>query len=168
MLNTGIYGAKVQSWGKSNPRDILMTAISENRTANKAQLLTIVRDALLSDDHIDSLYAVIEYWFSNNYHSIVSQKSEDADDIKQRLSKVRSAEEEKIKTNIQAKIRDEVKIILMEMIMPSGKTLRKSTGRECAMAGGWLNEVSKLIAPDEVVGDRLTEEEISEVLRSQA
>ena len=55
-------------------------------------------------------------------------------------------------------------IVLLNLVLPSGKMLKDSTGAECAGAGGWYTKIASRVAPDEVVGNVLSEEQLRKIL----
>ncbi len=67
----------------------------------------------------------------------------------------------------KARVAVEVKrlktVLLMNLTLPTGKTLRESTGAECAKAGGFYLEVSRYLKPTEVVDKHLDEEELGNI-----
>lgn len=54
-------------------------------------------------------------------------------------------------------------IILLDIMLPSGKKLRHSTGAECAKAGGFYTEVSRHLKPTEVVDKNLSEADLRNI-----
>ena len=54
-------------------------------------------------------------------------------------------------------------IILLDMVLPTGKKLRDSTGAECAKAGGFFSEVARYLKPTEVVTKHLNEAELRNI-----
>lgn len=164
MLDTGTYGAKVQSWKKENPRDLLKQLIEENPSMDKPALLSALREELLAEDHIGYLYAVIEYWFSNNYHSLVEARAAPKSRVSQKAAKVaRQAKVAAIKEKVQERIHEEAKIILLDMILPTGKALRDSTGDDCARAGGWFARIAEQVNPDQTVGAVMSEDQLRDL-----
>lgn len=167
MLETGKYGAKVQSWHHASPRNLLKRLIEENPKADKKALLKLMRAELLSEDGIDYLYAVIEYWFSNNYDSI-SKPPE-----KRRAERVvREKAVAKVAEVVRAKaikvIEEKAQIMLLDMVkLPTGKTLRESTGKECAKAGGWLSRIAEKVKPGQMVGAALSEDEVRALFKAR-
>jgi hypothetical protein len=55
-------------------------------------------------------------------------------------------------------------IILMNLVMPNGKMLKDSTFAECADIGGWYAKIASRVAPEEVVGNVLSEEQLRKIL----
>ncbi|MUO30825.1 MULTISPECIES: hypothetical protein [Rhizobium/Agrobacterium group] len=157
MLDAGTYGAKVQSWKRYNPRELLIRVMDDHAGADKQAILSALRDALLLDDGPDYLDAIIEYWFSNNYNSIVTRPSLT---VERKTTVSLKARADTLKAKVKAKIIEEAKMILMDMIMPNGKPLRDCTARDCEAAGGWLQSLASLVPPDEKVGSALTENDV--------
>lgn len=158
MLDTGTYGAKVQSWRKSNPRDILKRLLEENPRADKPALLASLRAELLADDRIDYLDAVIEYWFANNYHSLVEAPATPA--ARQAAKAEKAAKVEAIKEKVKTRIREEAELILLDLVIPGGKALRDATGRDCAKAGGWFAAIAERVKPGQKVGAAMSEADL--------
>jgi hypothetical protein len=61
---------------------------------------------------------------------------------------------------MKASIRD---IVLLDLLLPNGKALRDATGAECAKAGGFFTEVSKVLKPTQVVDRQLTESDLHNI-----
>lgn len=61
---------------------------------------------------------------------------------------------------MKAKIRD---VVLLDLIMPSGKALRDATGAECRRAGGFYADVARALKPTQVVDRHLTEEDLQNI-----
>jgi hypothetical protein len=166
MLDTGTYGAKVQSWKSANPRDLLRQIIEENRNADKPALLAITRDRLLAGDAVDHLEAVIEYWFANNYHSLVERP---APPPREATKATRAAAVKNVKEKVKTRILEEAQAMLLDIVtLPNGKSLRDSTGKDCAKAGGWLSKLAEKVGPKQRVGATLSEEEVRSVWKASA
>lgn len=69
---------------------------------------------------------------------------------------------EKIAGEIKARVRN---VVLLNLELPNGKTLRQSTGAECAKAGGFFAEVAKHVKATEVVDKHLTETDLQNIKR---
>lgn len=146
-LDTGTYGAKRQSWRRSNPRDLLVSIIDANPSAPEATILKSFEDAVSSD--LDMLAVVVEYWFANNYRSLVRKPPAN----KSAQKRAESAVTKLIKARA-------VQMVLLDMTMPNGKPLKDCTGNDCARAGGWLAKIAQKIKPTERVGQVLSEKQV--------
>jgi len=151
-LNTGTYGSKIQSWKKTNPREILMRVVGQNPTAHEAGIAELFWDLVKEDEDCLKVIA-IDYWLPNNYRSLVRPAA--------RLSpQARTAQVKKIKAAINQRVHDEARILLLDMIMPNGKPLRECTGKEIKRFDGWLAKVAAKVKPNEKVGAVLSEEQV--------
>jgi hypothetical protein len=93
------------------------------------------------------LDAVMQYAFRNYWTAL--DKSDNAakyDVDKRRRDKERLTEEiEELATEVS-------NIVLMNLLLPSGKMLKDSTFAECAKAGGFFSKIAKMGKPNAIVG----------------
>jgi hypothetical protein len=160
-IDTGVTGAKRQSWRHDNPRDTLRNIIEGNPRAGKEELLELFRDVVLKSKNQALLETIIEYWFANNLTSLLHSDA----DLKKQFSNPSVA---KIKTKIRERIKIAAGIVLLDMIMPNNKPLRDCTGAECAAVGGWLAMVAARMAPSQIVGKVFEENDIRAMLEYEA
>lgn len=154
-LDTGTYGAKVQSWRRANPRDLLKQIMDETSDPkDKKTILSVFRDRVRGDDGWDYLDSIIEYWFSNNYHSLMDENLRTKRAAPNKLLK--SAKIAEFKKKVAVRIRQEA-LFLLDTMLPNGKTLRDSTFGECAKIGGVLSKIANSGKPTQVVGKVLTD-----------
>lgn len=157
--DTGTRGAKVQSWRAANPRDLLKRVIDDNPGADRAALLKMFNEAL-QDDGDDYIETIIEYWFTNNYQSLVAprfaQEAKRQETYNQAVAGIRE--------QLRKRIEEGAAIVLLDMTMPNGKRLADCTGSECIVLrrsiGGWLGRVARRVKPDETVGATLSEQQL--------
>lgn len=153
-LNTGTYGAKVQSWRAANPRDLLKGIRADNPRADKPRLLSLFEDKVMASTPA-YLSAIIEYWFSNNYASLVERSSAArAEGVAQR---------ERIEGNMRLGVKAAIKreaMILLSTMLPNGKALRDTTFGECAKMGGVLSRIATKGKPKQIVGTVLSDAEL--------
>lgn len=154
----GIYGAKVQSWRAANPRDLLKRLIDENPGSDRAGLLSLLRGQLKGDDAQDYLDSIIEYWFSNNYHSLVGPAALTPETVRRESAKLDERVKQAIKTAA-------VRMVLMDLVLPNGKELRDCNAKDCKKAGGWLAKVASKLKPGQLVGQALSEKELRSLYR---
>ncbi len=148
LIDTGTYGAKVQSWKRANPRDLLKRLIDDNPKAGKDTLFREFRDQLRGDDGEDFLDSVIEYWFANNYHSLIEKP------------KVPRAARQAQRREAVEKVKETIRARLLDMRLPNGLTLAASTFGYCAKLGGGLARIGAKGKPNQVVGKHLSETEV--------
>ena len=154
-LDTGTYGAKVQSWRRANPRDLLKKLIEENPRVAKADLFKTFRDQIRGDDGEEFLDSIIEYWFSNNYHSLIERHPRNAAANKAE----KRAKIAEITEKIKARVRQEA-LFLLDTVLPNGKALRDSTFGECAKIGGALSKIASKGKPGQIVGTVLSDTQL--------
>jgi hypothetical protein len=163
IVDTGTYGAKRQSTRKGSPREILARLIERSSRPDEDDIKEKCKAKVIDDpDHVDAMF---EYWFANNYRSLIFQKRQERTTPKQR-EEMKAASKDKVealKTVIKARA---TQMVLLDMVMPSGKALRDSTGKDCAKAGGWLAKIAKAIKPSDVVGKVLSEAQIRKMFGS--
>lgn len=152
-----VRGASVQSWRAANPRELLKSMIEANRGSDRIAIFKLFRERLQEDESEPFLDTIIEYWFANNYHSLMSSPAlrnhADAENIRARKSALVS----QFTTSIKERIVEAAALVLSDMMMPNGKRLAECTGAECSKMGGWLRNVSKRVEGEQTVGAVLSE-----------
>src|SRR5262245_10718011 len=160
-MDLGVQGAKRQSW-QENPREILRRLLEKNPSWGRGQLLDEFKR--LVENSPSHLEAIIEYWFSNNYYSLL-ERPDRSDERRQR----QASQTSQFRKALNEKIDDRVKVVLLDMQMPNGKPLRNCTGTECkalsGRMGAWLLRISKQMKPTDIVGDVLTETQIKKLYK---
>lgn len=163
MIDVGTYGATGQSWNSSNPRPLLEKLMDRyedpRKKDDKLAIFKAFREEVLSDEKQNALNAIIEYWFTNNFVRLIEEKYSGQKTRKQRAAEARAnrAEVETQKSRIKAAA---AKLVFLDLMLPNGKSLRDSTGKECASAGGWFAKIAAQIKPNEIVGNALTEKQL--------
>jgi hypothetical protein len=143
-LDTGVYGAKVQSWRKSNPREMLKGIIDEIGSNKKAVFAALCERLNIVTDEDSHLVVIVEYWFANNYHSLIAPPVSD-------MAAARVAKAERIKQGAEALKARAVRMVLMDMVLDNGKTLGKCTKKDLANTQGWLGRVAAKLKPGQMV-----------------
>jgi hypothetical protein len=166
--DTGTIGAKVQSWHAANPRDLLKRVIDDHPGADRAALFHLFLEKLKEEDDSDYVDTIIEYWFVNNYHSLIGFTAKRQQAAKAQREEWVAGTEAKL----SQKIAEAANVVLSEMIMPNGKQLAACTGQECVdlqrRMGSWLGKVVRRVKPDQAVGDVLTEEDLQTLYAKRA
>jgi hypothetical protein len=162
-VDMGTTGAKRQSWEKDNPRELLRRLIEKHPQYSRDRALSEFKKLL--DGRQTYIETIVEYWFSNNYASLVDRENDPVQRIK-RIGEQTAA----LREGLNKAVETRVKIVLLDMVMPNGKPLRGCTGKECGefarTIGAWLARVSKQIRPTDVVGDVLTEKQVATFYKS--
>jgi len=174
FIDTGVRGATGQSWRGANPRDLLRRVIDDNPGSDRVSLFRLFVDKLKEEDDGDHMETIIEYWFANNYHSLIAARSGAAANQSGRAAA--TAERDRWVAGTTEKLREriaeEASIVLLDMLMPNGKHLAECTGEECAalasQLGNWLRKVARRVKPEETVGATLTEADLRKLYDRKA
>ncbi len=165
--DTGLRGATGQSWRGANPRDLLRRVMNDHPGADRVALFRLFVDKLKEDEEAEYMETIIEYWFTNNYHSLLAA-SGTASSATSQTAAQRTAALEGTKQKLRDKIDEQAKIVLLEMMLPNGKRLADCTGQECKSIGGWLGKVARRVEPDETIGAKLTEDDLRALYEKHA
>ena len=115
----------------------------------------------LAEDYFERAYANWKGEKAGDSYSLLGTAS-----VQRRtdVSAVQRAEKEKQRADIVKKGVERIRqIILLDMILPTGKKLRESTGAECTKAGGFFSEVARYLKPTEIVDKHLNEAELRNI-----
>ena len=175
LLEIGKTGASKQSWRSPGPRALLKTLMDEAKDPHDGKVLfkdflaavlpAAVRSAFENEDEERRLVAVIEYWFTNNHNSMVQLYPRPGDKKREaERKKARVETETKIRLAVRNKIQDEAKLLLLDWIMPNGKTMGDCTGQEVRQFGRkvapWLSKIAAKVKPGEIVRNVLSEDDV--------
>lgn len=115
----------------------------------------------LAEDYFDRASASWKVEKIGNSYSLVgtatAQRRTDVSAVERIEKKKRTA------AAIQRGVERLRQVILLDMVLPTGKKLRDSTGAECAKAGGFFSEVARYLKPSEVVDKHLNEAELQNI-----
>ena len=120
-------------------------------------------------DDPDQIDAIIEYWFANNYRSLIQQKEKTEVTPEQKQEKIVAdkATIEEAKAALKTQVTRLVMLDLQVAVRRNKtKRLRDCTGAECSKAGGWLSAIAKAIKPTDIVGKTLTEAQVRKCWRT--
>jgi hypothetical protein len=160
FTDPGVLGAKRATYRGTNPRPLLKQIMEKSKDEK------VWRDTFWTDveDDKDYLRAIVDYWLDNNIRSILMENSpESATARGQNAQKARQKTKqttEQVKQAVQTRVRQEAKIILLQMIMPNGKHLGDCTGNDCRHFGGWYAALAKKIPPNATVAATMSEREV--------
>lgn len=166
-LNTETAKAKrAQREAPANPADLLKEVVEANPRDTTDGIYEKFKDRLLDIDNEVHLDIVIMSWFGPVYSKLTAPKV-DVREHERRLAQKR-AEKEADKDAMMGTIRANMtKIVLSDMVLPHGKAVKDSTGRECAQlgpkVGEWLSRVAGELRPNQVVGKALSEDRLQEL-----
>ena len=161
------HGAHVQAWRAANPRELLKAIIDSNHGTDRITLYRLFRERLTEADGEDYIETIIEYWFANNYYSLITAASRTRNSTHPGTYSMTSGTPEQrealvgsYKDSIKKRIVEAANIALLSMTMPNGKSLSECTGAECIRMGGWLRTVGRHVGNDRTVATVFTEEDL--------
>ena len=173
----GHTGAFKQSWRTPSPRALLKDLMDKSGDPhNKKVLFTdflslalpqAARDVLNADDD-GRLVAIIEYWFTHNYDSLLKAYPHPGSVERETARKQQAAaRQDQLRTAVRERIEEKAQILLLEWIAPNGKAIGDCTGQEIRQLGrqmpAWLDKVAARVAPDQIVRDVISETEAREM-----
>lgn len=151
----GVYGAKVQTWKKANPRDVLRRLIEENPGHDEVALEKLCWSTIKDDpDSPDLLRTIFSYWFANNWRSLVDERYTPAQ--RQEMAQEKAAKREVVVAKVAAKMVERI----MDMAMPNGKSMSECTFGYVGKLGGGFTRIAKLGKPNQIIGKVLDETKI--------
>src|SRR5262245_1617744 len=158
-VTPGEQGALRQSWREHNPRDMLKSMMDAYPNETQTQILRRFSEAVSEDQNY--LAVVIEYWFANNYRSLVRGSNPKGARAKPapEIVAAKAATVEKIKERIKQEA-----IKLLDLVMSNGKPARENTFAFAAKEGGFWTKVSQMGKPKQRIGDVLSEDQIRKVI----
>lgn len=164
-INTGKTGAKRQSWQRANPRDVLKRLKDKNQDWTEEELQAECWRIISGDK--EQLYTVFEYWFANNYRSLLyplPQRDARSSGRGQTSAAIHDRLADHINTKVNEQVDEKIQIILLDMLLPNGKPLRAATREELVECGGWLQKVAEKLKPNQTVGQAgISEQKLREL-----
>lgn len=134
---------------EDNPRHLITKLVAENPHASKDDLFPEFQSLIAKKAE---LQCVIDwYFFANMYDYIAGTRNGSHNTPHDTKTEV-----ERLKARV-------VEVVLLDLLLPSGKLLRDATFAECAQAGGWYAKVSAMGKPNQIVGKVLTEQQLRRV-----
>lgn len=132
---------------RSGARSLLKKIVEDNPDMEDEEIFHE-----FSDKCAPNFPEIVRYWFSNNLHAMRSRTPR----------RNHNAPSDAVTTKARM-----ARLVLMDLVLPSGKMLRDSTFREAGEAGGWLVRLGKCGKPGEIIGATMTERDVS-VVRNRA
>lgn len=103
----------------------------------------------------NDLSLIIADYFERNYRRFMPAPAAPKKTANQKQAAKALVEEKK--AQVVSMIQKKAELMLMDIVLPNGKTLRESTGADCRKVGGWMAEICKAVKPQQVVSDVLSE-----------
>jgi len=137
----------------SNPLDLVKEAIVNFPDADRK---TQFQEFERLIEGMEDYERVVRWYFFVNMHDNLTRKSRPAPKSESRAA--RAAKMAEIVKDIKSKI------VLLDLKLPSGKSLRASTFGECAQCSGFFGRLAKKGKPNQIVGEVFTEDQVRSAL----
>jgi hypothetical protein len=144
QIDTGVTGAKRQSWRRANPRYVLKRLLDDNPELSEEEIEDKCWTIIHRDQ--DQMRTVFEHWFGNTWRSLIRPEQDIAATREQAAAVTGN-----LATAIGEKIDQKIKVVLLDMILPTGKLLRHSTREELLGMGGWAQRLAERLQPQQTV-----------------
>jgi hypothetical protein len=160
QVNMAMTGAtQRRSRRPATPREALAAIVLRSPGKDGGELLQEFQELARSNESY--LSSIIEEWFRNAYRSLTRpSRSVGASELRQK-------EFSRVKETVRANIKFKANVVLMDIVLPTGKKLRDSTGSDCRYAGGWLTQIAKVVGPTQLVGRVMSESDLRQFLVKQ-
>jgi len=158
-IDFGTTGAKRATWRRANPRELLARIITENREKSAQAWRDLFWHEIGEDGQM--LRAIAEYWLDHNLRSLT-------DDNRDRDRTARRTAIQDAKTQVMERIGEQAKIVLLDLVMPNGKTLADCTGADCRRFGGVFSQIAQKVPARQLVGAVLSETQVRRLWQSQS
>jgi hypothetical protein len=164
-IHTGTQGAKRTSWGKNNPRELMLRIRRRNPTADINEHFAAFLEELEKPRNRKYQLGIDEYFHTNAYHALVKEEREAAKTkpSPEEIEAERKRQEMECKAHdaaAEAIISGVIEASLLNIVMPNGKQMRACSGDYMSNVGGWYGRIGAAIKPDQIVGDVLSEADV--------
>lgn len=139
----------------------------ENHQASEKETFDKFCDEVMQDQSYWG--AIITYWFANNYRSFyVDEVASNALVFRKHERSVQRVDSARRSRAVIDEAKQALKVALLDLTLSTGKALRHSSFGDCRREGGWLLDVSKCGRANEIVGKKLSEADLRNILQRQA
>jgi hypothetical protein len=162
-LDVGVSGAKRSSFRSVNLKEAVLRIIDDNPSGPETRWRELfwefVRD---KEDYLEALTAYVCDLLIRQILDDRFKHSRPNDTKKKTREKEEQAATE-AKTKLRERIVREAQIMLLDLMMPNGKTLANCTGADCGRFEGWYAKLKAKVPARKKVGDVLSEGEVRKV-----
>lgn len=151
---TRVGASFIAKHAQDNPRELVISLVEESPGASKDDLFAKFRARL--EEAPDYQRAVDWYFFVNMYEYLVTSRNRKPATQQSKAAIQREVE------SLKARVAN---VVLLDLVLPNGKTLREATGADCARAGGWFAAISKAVKPKQIVGEVLSEAQLKRMIK---
>ncbi len=137
-----------------NPREMLIKLIEQHKDSTKEDLFKLFRSHL--DDEPGYQRAVDWYFFINMYEYATTSRNRNKDPVERAEARQR---QEQLVESIKAQI------VLLDLTMPNGKSMRDCTGAEMAKFGNRYQRIAEKVGKAKTVGSVLNEDQVKAIMK---
>lgn len=112
-------------------------------------------------NNADLQRALFDYWFGNSYRDFTIEAAANSTAI---LAVRRTRASNGNGAHAVTALKNQMKACLMDFALSDGTPLREATFGQCAREGNWLTAISKCGHAHEVVGKKLTESDLQNLM----
>lgn len=160
-LNLRSTGATIVSQsGDPGPVELVKETITKMPEATRNARFEKFREQLAG---YEDYQRIVDHYFFVNMHDYLttnrsaSKRGNTAATPRQKLERDKAVEA----------VKQRILAMSLDFVMPSGKTLRDSTGTECMKAGGWLAKIGKAVGSKRVGNVIKTDEALQKALKGR-
>ena len=153
-MSLGTSSAKRATWRTTDCRPVVERIIKENPGVGREEWFRLFYSEVRDDD--DQVRSIIQYYFDLVLMALNRPARASSTATRAEVRERTKA----LKTQIKARVEQEAKIVLMQMLMPNNKILGDCTGAECRRFGGWLTELSRRVPAKSTVAETLSEAQL--------
>lgn len=141
---------------ENNPRDLIIEVIEKNPEADRKTRFEEFR-TLLQDSGDDYQRAVDFYFFINMHDYLTTNRSH-----RHRVPLDRAAAKQHQSIAVE---NIKAQIVMLDLTMPNGKSMRDCTGSEMATFGSRFQRIAEKVGKTKIVGAVLNEEQIKAIMK---
>lgn len=144
--------------------EMLRTIKRDNPAASEKEISDLCREKVRIDAELQD--ALFDYWFANSVGDFNVLQLRPGETVIQRNTRSRlSPESAARKSELVAKVKGSIVARLMEFALSDGTQLRHATFGQCKREGNWLSEVGGRGKANEIVGKKLTEADLQNLMK---
>lgn len=156
--STAVYAATRQSWTDHNYRELLKHILTYNPNIDRAESFAFFLEAISKPVNKRYRQSALEYAHDNAYDALTRIQRLPAKEVRAERAATVQATAHRIVEAAKS-------LVMLDLLLPTGKTLRESTGKDCTKAGGWFSKLARKVRPNQIVGRVLSEAEVRKLFK---
>lgn len=144
--------------------DLLQNTMRDNPRGSEKEIHDLCLKATATDPLLH--LALFEYWFANSYRDfIIAEFDSHSVAVLPASRGSRQPSTKADRERATETLKHQLKICLLDHLLSDGTPIRDATFGQCARDGGWLATIAKHGKANEIVGKKLTEVDLQNLLR---